>query len=71
MKSAYAAALEVKGLEIPGIDFVEKELLNMDDLTPLSSSYNTAVVDDDGGRPMKDDTEITDSATRMREDKNE
>lgn len=71
VKSAYAAALEVKGLEIPGIDFVEKELLNMDDLTPLSSSYNTAVVDEDGGRPMKDDTEITDSATRMREDKNE
>lgn len=68
VKSAYSSVLGVSATEVPGMDYVEREILGMDELVPLSSSYNTAT--SEGGRPQKDDTELTDSGTRMREDNN-
>lgn len=70
VKSAYSSTLGVSTIDIPGLDFVERELLEMDNLVPLSSSYNTAA-SGEAGRPAMDDTDLTDSGVRMREDKND
>lgn len=72
VKSAYSSLLGVSTIDIPGLDYIERELLNMDELQPLSSSYNSPVsTDSEPGRPQKDDTELTDGGVRMREDKND
>ena len=70
VKSAYSSVLGVSATEIPGMDYVEREILGMDDLMPLTSGYNTANLGDEGGRPQKDEVDLTDSGTRMREDNN-
>ena len=70
VKSAYAAVLNVRGLEIPGVDYIEREFLDMDELVPLSSSYNTAV-EGEAGRPAADDGDLTESGIRTRENDNE
>ena len=70
VKSAYSSVLGVSATEIPGMDYVEREILGMDELMPLTSGYNTAGLGDEGGRPQKDETDLTDSGTRMREDSN-
>ena len=68
VKSAYSSVLGTSATEIPGLDYVEREILEMDELVPLTSSYNSG--GGDVGRPQVDDTELTDSGTRMREDNN-
>ena len=69
VKSAYSATLDVKGIEIPGVDYIERELLDMDELVPLSSSYNTSM--DEAGRPAQDDEDLTEEGIRSRENNNE
>ncbi|MBO7461971.1 MAG: hypothetical protein J6T96_05195 [Bacteroidales bacterium] len=68
VKSAYSSVLGVSMTEIPGLDYTEREILGMDELMPLSSSYNSS--SDEAGRPQKNDEDLTDSGTRMREDNN-
>lgn len=70
VKSAYSSMLGTSATEIPGMDYVEREILEMDELVPLTSGYNTSS-DEDAGRPQKDDTDLSDSGTRMREDSND
>lgn len=65
-KSAYASALKVNTIDIPGIDYIEREILNMDKLIPLRSSYNSSG-DEEGGRPQVDDGDLTESGIASRE----
>lgn len=68
VKSAYASTLGVSTIDIPGLDFIERELLDMDNLVPLNSSYNTS---SETGRPLSDEEDITESGVRMRENNND
>ena len=70
VKSAYSSVLGTSATEIPGLDYVERDILLMDELVPLSSSYNTSSTEE-AGRPEKQEEDLTDSGTRMREDNND
>lgn len=65
VKSAYASVLGIDTTEIPGMNYLELELLEMDELVPLTSGYNTS--SDDIGRPRKDDDDLGESGEGMRE----
>ena len=72
VKSSYAAALGINGGDVPGMNDVELGVLHMDELVPLSSSYNTS--SDDVGRPSNEETgePLTDEGEASKEgDKND
>lgn len=64
-KSHYAAALGIAQNDMAGMDYLEKNLLPFDKLTPLKSSYN--MTDNDGaGRPQESDEELGDAGEETR-----
>ena len=65
VKSAYAALLGHTPGEILGMDYVEMEVLNMGDLTPLSSSYTQP--SSESGRPKSSEVELTESGEQTRD----
>lgn len=72
VKSSYAAALGINGGDVPGMNDVELGVLHMDELVPLSSSYNTS--SDDVGRPSNEEAgePLTDEGEASKEgDKND
>ena len=70
-KSAYASTLGINTVDIPGVDYIEREVLDMDELVPLVSSYNSSASNDDSGRPQLDDDTLTESGIASRENNNE
>lgn len=66
-KSYYAAALGINQVDIAALDYIEDNMIDIDNiLTPLKSTH-TMSSSDTAGRPQKDDTELTDSGTQTRE----
>ena len=56
-KSLYAATLGIPQSDIAGLDYIEKQFLPFDKLTPLKSSYNTTM-EDSAGRPEMAEEEL-------------
>lgn len=65
VKAAYAALLGLSPLDVLGANYVELELLNMGDLTPLQSSF-TQTSDSGPGRPQSADGDLTESGEQTR-----
>lgn len=65
VKSAYASVLGVNTTDVIGMDYIERNILGMDELSPLSSSYNTS--SDEGGRPTMDEEDLSESGTATRD----
>lgn len=59
-KTRYAAAIGIPVTDISGIDYIEDEVLNIDEaLTPLKTSSTGGANDNEGaGRPKEDDTDL-------------
>ena len=68
-KSAYAATLGLHQSDLPGFDYIERNMIDTDSWTPLKSSYNGATPDSSssGGRPTESDGEITDAGEQTRD----
>lgn len=66
VKSAYAAALGLQPLDVIGNNYIEMNILEMGDLTPLKSSYNQG--DDKGGRPASKEEDLGSSGAQTRDD---
>ena len=64
IKSAYAALLGLSPSDVMGMNYIEMDILNMGELTPLSSSYNQS----DAGRPQSDDGDLSEAGTQTRDD---
>ena len=64
-KSAYAAAVGIPQHDLLGMEYVEMELLHMDELTPLTSGYTIST--EAGGRPEKSMVDLTDEGEATRE----
>lgn len=64
VKERYAAALGMSPMDILGMNHVEMDILKMGELTPLASSYTQAK---STGRPLKDDTELTETGQGTRD----
>lgn len=62
VKSAYAAVLGLNTTDVPGMDYVEMNLLGMGTLSPLSSSYTQS----SKGRPASDDGDLSESGEQTR-----
>lgn len=66
-KSFYAAALGINQVDIIGLDYVEDEIINIDNiLNPLKSTHTMS--SDERGRPEKSDTDLTESGEQTKED---
>ena len=66
VKSAYAAALGLQPLDVIGNNYIEMNILEMGDLTPLKSSYNQG--NDEGGRPASKEEDLGSSGAQTRDD---
>ena len=74
--SAYAATQGITQLELDNMSFLETKVLGLQDLfKPIQSSTQMSPVNttgngatDEGGRPLSDDTELSDSGEQSRED---
>ena len=65
-KLFYMAALGISQIDFDGMNFIEKEVLNLDEnLQPLKSAYNTG--SSDAGRPEKDEEDLTPSGEATRD----
>lgn len=58
VKSAYAALLGKQPLDLIGDDYVEMNILDMGNLTPLSSSYNQGTGAGEAGRPAAKEEDL-------------
>ena len=66
-KSYYLAALGIPQYDVEGLDFIEDEVLNIDELlTPLRSS-STMSGESEEGRPEMDETDLGDSGASTRD----
>ncbi len=66
-KSFYAAALGISQNDVSGLDFLEKEVIHFDELSPLKSSYTISGSENSEiGRPQSDDGELTPSGENTR-----
>lgn len=73
MVSRYCASLGMNQAEMDSMNFLEVEILELPtNFVPLTSSaqMSSSSADDtnQGGRPRKDDTDLTDSGAQSRED---
>lgn len=68
-KAAYASALGIAQTDLLGLNYIETEILEMDQLTPLVSGYTGGASEsgDEGGRPESADTELTAEGEQTRE----
>lgn len=64
VKSSWAAVLGLTPIDIIGMDFVEMNMLNMGNLTPLSSSYTQS----SSGRPQSNEEDLSESGEQTRGD---
>jgi len=65
-KSHYIAALGIPQFDIAGLNYIEKEILNLDtELSPLANTYNTGA-GGDAGRPKTNDADLTPSGEAAR-----
>ncbi len=62
VKSAYSSLLGLSPCDIVSMDYIEMNLLNMGELTPLSSTYTQP----SPGRPAVSDDELTESGEQTR-----
>ena len=70
-KAAYAATVGIPQVDLLGMNYIEMNLLDMGNLTPLMSGY-TSPAGDKGGRPELDDDDLTAEGEQTREkDSNE
>lgn len=66
-KAAYAATLGIHQADLPGMDYVEKTMIGVDDWTPLQSGYTIGGSSGStGGRPAASDTNLDDSGEATR-----
>lgn len=71
-KVAYAATLGVHQADLPGMDFIEQNIVETGSWTPLQSGYTVGGSDDEGGRPEESDGELGDAGEKTRDaDSNE
>lgn len=63
VKSAYAAILGLNPTDIPGMDYVEMDLLHMGGLTPMNTSYTQSGA---VGRPQSGDGDLTEAGEQTR-----
>lgn len=63
-KSYYAAAVGVPQIDIAGMDYIERNFVPFDNLTPLKNSYTTS---GDVGRPQEDLSELGDAGMETRD----
>ena len=67
-KSLYAAALGLTPTDISSLNYIETEVIKMDELNPLKSSHTMS--SDDVGRPESDDLTDEGEATKEQEKNN-
>lgn len=66
-KSYYAAALGIPQNDVAGLDYLEKEIIHFDELTPLKNSYTTGGSDAEAGRPASSESDISDAGEKTRD----
>ena len=66
IKSAYAALLGLSPSDVMGMNYIEMDILNMGELTPLSSSYTQS--GSEPGRPASDDGDLSEAGEQTRDD---
>lgn len=67
-KSYYAAAVGIPQYDVAGLDYLEKNVVGFEDLTPLKNSYTSSDGGEgEAGRPAVDDTELDDEGEATRE----
>lgn len=66
-KSYYAAALGIPQCDVSALDYLEKEVMHFDQLSPLKSSYTTSSDNSGAGRPQSGDGDISDSGEKTRD----
>lgn len=68
-RSAYAASIGITQSSLPGISFLENEMLEAETWVPLTSGYTGggAVSGSDGGRPAAADEDLDDEGVATRE----
>lgn len=65
-KSYYAAALGINQVDIAALDYIEDNMIDIDNiLTPLKSTHTMSSTD--AGRPQEDETNLTDSGAQTRD----
>jgi hypothetical protein len=64
VKSAYSALLGLSPGDVMGMEYIEMNILNMGELTPLKSSHTQG----DPGRPKSDDGDLGDAGEQTRDD---
>lgn len=64
-KSYYAASIGIPQASIAGLSYLENNILGMDKLVPLKSSYNMGS-DSQAGRPEKSDEELDEEGEKTR-----
>lgn len=65
-KSAYVASLGITQSSIPGMEYLESVMYDMEDWDPLMSGYNIGN-EDEGGRPASADEDLDDAGVETRE----
>lgn len=66
-KSYYASAIGIPQYDVAGLDYIERRLALMDELTPLKSSHTQSSDSDEGGRPPIEDGNESDETGRTRD----
>lgn len=68
LKSAYASTLGLNPIDIRSSDYIERNILKMDELVPLSSSYNTSASDvgAETGRPAETDDNLGEAGEKTK-----
>lgn len=66
-KSLYAAALGIPQNDVAGLNYLEKEVIHFDELSPLKNSYTTSGNDTESGRPENEDGDLTESGEKTRD----
>ena len=66
-KSLYAATIGVSQSDMAGLDYIEKQFMPFDKLTPLKSSYNSGTTENDAGRPAEAEENLDAAGEATRE----
>lgn len=65
-KAAYAATLGVHQADLPGMDYIERTLIGVDEWAPLQSGYTIGDSNSKGGRPAESDENLDDAGEATR-----
>lgn len=71
VKSVYGALMGLSPADMLGMDYVEREILQVENLVPMVSSHTISSDSDDGGRPTAEESgeEISDAGEATRNQK--